>query len=1088
MKTLPFFILLSFFTPALPLQAQTLCDTAKAVNMVAQAHTTWLGEQFEKAPEQLLAALPFLKNCPDATALQLDVYGKAASWYTSLEQFEKARETLETARKLAKTNSLEEARIVLLQARLDLASRQYEHVKHDLDALLANLVTTKDLQTEVWVLQAKLNFFLTKPEEGIACLDAALALLPSLPLRVEAWGARVELDLLSGDFKHGVALADSVLEITAGSTEPAVMEIRYRLLETSGRMARSIIGTRDGYERLLAAKALAESMPPCLRIRWLPSALSMLVYSTFEQVGYEAADSVSAALEAMLQPERLSHKACRAEAYTQHGRSLNVLGQYEEAITFCEQSNALLRTMPGANNQRISANYLFQLTSYRMMGDYEAAIAAGEKSLALRKNEQPGYIGLAAIYNEIVQAYLGDEDSIGLRKALVELEKVVNSQKDQSNLEQYRHAIAFSWLEYWALVDQPLKGIAQAEDFLKTSGAKARMRGIITTDLEYKICDAYRFGGKYREAFDRLEPIVVRMKKRYLESGSIYYEHYSWVLAQSAFNALTIFEQMGDTAMLRQAELRCTEAEDILFALRQRDPHEGQRKFVTDEFLYTCLLRIRAALFQRTGDRKHVERAFAVSESFQLVDFQRILGEKQALHFGGVEPEAAKAELTLQKRMASLEAEKSGLRFQEPGPETDAAAARIELRLSMARNSYDSLLSSLEKRFPSYYELKYKLPVLSMETVQKQVLKPGQCLLKMYYLYDTVICLLLRPDTCLLRMTSFGTTTQDNIIRLLDGLQKYPEQSTLPEAAFADKQQAFAQAAHQVYRSMLAPLAPWLSEEIILEPNKVLSSLPFEALLVEPATQPARPATWHYLGNDKIISYTTSATVFQFVQQRPAFRSKLQPALAMAPYFTGNVKTLETDDVVSRVRADYFSPLPHTGKEAAAVAQLLHGKVSAGVNCSVSDFLGEAENYKVLHLATHASAGGNGRPAFISFQAAHDDWRSAMLFESDIYAMQLSADLVTLSACETALGKTRYGDGLQGLTRAFTCAGARNIVASLWTVNDAATKDLMINFYQEIEKGGHYNRALALAKRNFVQGNRQFAHPYYWAGFVLNGR
>lgn len=415
-------------------------------------------------------------------------------------------------------------------------------------------------------------------------------------------------------------------------------------------------------------------------------------------------------------------------------------------------------------------------------------------------------------------------------------------------------------------------------------------------------------------------------------------------------------------------------------------------------------------------------------------------------------------------------------------------AAKIELRLSAARNSYDSLLSSLEKRFPNYYTLKYKLPVLSLEAVQKQVLKPGQCLLKMYYLYDTVICLLLRPDTCLLRMTGFSETTQSNVLTLLDGLQKYPEQAALPEAAFATKQQAFAQAAHQVYSSMIAPLAPWLSEEIILEPNKVLSSLPFEALLVEPATQFARPATWHYLGNEKIISYTTSATVFQFVQQRPAIRANPQPALAMAPYFTGDVKALATDELLSRVRADYFSPLPHTGKEAAAVAQLLHGKVSAGVNCSVSDFLEEAENYKVLHLATHASAGGKGRPAFISFQAPNHDWRSAMLFESDIYALRLSAELVTLSACETALGKKRYGDGLQGLTRAFICAGARNIVASLWTVNDAATRDLMINFYQEIEKGGPYNRALALAKRNFVQGNRQFAHPYYWAGFVLNGR
>lgn len=78
---------------------------------------------------------------------------------------------------------------------------------------------------------------------------------------------------------------------------------------------------------------------------------------------------------------------------------------------------------------------------------------------------------------------------------------------------------------------------------------------------------------------------------------------------------------------------------------------------------------------------------------------------------------------------------------------------------------------------------------------------------------------------------------------------------------------------------------------------------------------------------------------------------------------------------------------------------------------------------------------------------------------------------------ETALGQYRKDEGIVGLTRAFTCAGARNVVASLWSVNDESTKNLMALFYKEIKKGLPYNRALANAKRALIQENRPYAHP-----------
>ena len=1093
MRKLSFLLLLlPFLVLGHTLHSQTECDTLKAAAILAQARSSLLSQAFLEAPGIALSALPFVEKCQGAAVQMAAIYEQVAIWETSFEQFEQATDHLKNAKLLLTGNTDRMAELNLLQARLGIASRNNELTIKALDDVFnAPKRLGSAVYAQAWMLKAKLYFFLTKPELGMACLDSAaifIELAPSLQLKGEAMSIRVELDLIAGDFKHAVSFADSALTILSNEQETAMGEIKCRLLETSGRLARAIIGINEGHKRLIQAQQLAESLPPYLRVRLLPSALSQLIYSSFEQAGEETSDSIFIRLEKMIQPERISHQTYLAEALSNRARVYKTLGQFEQAITYAEQSIGILKALPGENSQRISANYTFMASSYLLMHDYEPAIAAGERALNLRKKLQPTHIGLGATYNELLQIYLSAKDTIKAKAILLEFEQLIASQKDKSNLEYYTYFIAFGWLNYWREAGQHLKGIAQAETFLKVSGSKARMRGIITADLEYRICDAYQEGGQYQMAFERIEPIVARLKKRYQESGSIFYEHYSWVLAQSAYIALDVYEQLGDTSMLRIAETRCTEAEDLLFALRQRDPKEGKRSFVTDEFLYNCLLRIRATLFQMSGKQSHLERAFAVSESYQMVDIQRLLSENQALHFGGVSLEAAKEEHDLQKKMTDLEGEKSGLRFQAPGPETDQLTSAIETKLSSTRQQYETLLNDLEKKFPDYYQLKYKLPVISLAAAQKEMLGPGQCMLKIYPFKDTAICLLIRPDTTLMMMTGFSVRTQNDLTIFLDGIRNFPTHSALPESAFLKGQQEFTDASARLYQSLLAPLESWFTKEIIVVAADNLSVLPFEALLKTPTAQCTRPTTWDYWGNNHVISYASSATIFQFVQHRRPFRSDLQNALVMAPYFSGDLKAAATDDFASRTRSDFFTPLPHTGQEALAVAQLLDGKAFSGTECAPSNFLAKAESHKVLHLATHASAGGKGRPAFISFQPLGSEWRSAMLFESDIYALRLSADLVTLSACETALGKNRYGDGLHGLSRAFTCAGARNIVASLWSVNDASTKDLMILFYKEIKLGASYNNALANAKRTFIKENRLYAHPYYWAGFVLNGR
>jgi CHAT domain-containing protein len=104
----------------------------------------------------------------------------------------------------------------------------------------------------------------------------------------------------------------------------------------------------------------------------------------------------------------------------------------------------------------------------------------------------------------------------------------------------------------------------------------------------------------------------------------------------------------------------------------------------------------------------------------------------------------------------------------------------------------------------------------------------------------------------------------------------------------------------------------------------------------------------------------------------------------------------------------------------------------------------------------------------------------------EIFNLKLNADLVVLSACETGLGKRVKGEGLVGLTHAFFYAGTPSIIVSLWKVQDRSTADLMVHLYQQLDRDKDKAEALRRAKLQLIQQNR-YAHPYYWAPFVLVG-
>lgn len=140
-----------------------------------------------------------------------------------------------------------------------------------------------------------------------------------------------------------------------------------------------------------------------------------------------------------------------------------------------------------------------------------------------------------------------------------------------------------------------------------------------------------------------------------------------------------------------------------------------------------------------------------------------------------------------------------------------------------------------------------------------------------------------------------------------------------------------------------------------------------------------------------------------------------------------------------------------------------------------------------IHFATHGLI-SERQPQYSSLVLTLDgDTREDGLLQVyEIFNLKLQADLVVLSACQTGLGQQLKGEGIIGLTRAFMYAGAPSVVVSVWRVADASTAELMVGFYRHLDRGDDKAEALRRAKLELMK-NPRYAHPYFWAPFVLIG-
>jgi CHAT domain-containing protein len=318
----------------------------------------------------------------------------------------------------------------------------------------------------------------------------------------------------------------------------------------------------------------------------------------------------------------------------------------------------------------------------------------------------------------------------------------------------------------------------------------------------------------------------------------------------------------------------------------------------------------------------------------------------------------------------------------------------------------------------------------------------------------------------------------------------------------------YKEAAHELYRQLIAPAAPAIAgRRLLIAAEGDLHLLAFETLLTARAGERA-PRDLPYLLRDHAVSYVPSASVLAGLQRarsragigprgdgRTRFLAFADPILGARDGATGGqVAAAPGREEVTRGLLDgergRLVPLPGSRAEVTRISRLfppgesriyLQGEATEG-NVKNNPLLPRASR---IHFATHGVP-DERQPDLAALVLTPDASSDGLLQVHEIFNLSLSADLVVLSACETGLGRKVSGEGLLGLTRAFLYAGAPSVVVSLWRVSDQrSTPDLMERFYRELDQAGDKAEALRQAKLALIRNGH--ALPYYWAPFVLIG-
>jgi CHAT domain-containing protein/Flp pilus assembly protein TadD len=714
-------------------------------------------------------------------------------------------------------------------------------------------------------------------------------------------------------------------------------------------------------------------------------------------------------------------------------------GDYKKSISYFQQALAIVETRKLLNEYFI-VNYKSNIAT--------ALLKLGENKQALElfKTLLPYHIAGDQLFYNIGNAYTEEGDYISALQYLrrikqLEIEKYNSLSKVFIRLKQYDTARLYLSKAGNVFLDK--KKQAKSFDYgitLKYTGDLLAAEGKTNAAIE-----------NYQLAITHLDPVFKDTSVAANPSSFTGLQNFAFL-----FDALVAKAAAFNTLKGNQSRLHALNAYVAALSLAK---HIERTYFSDDARLFIKnrenpatrdAVDIAVRLFNHLKDPKYLNLAFGLVENNKASVLQAGIQNLELSSIPGL-PATLVAD---EKKYKSLITK---IAIQLGQVKDTAGSNMLQKRMEAAEIALASVQEKLDEH-PDYHQLKFSSRTVNIDSLQHTIAGKQEAILSYYYTSGQLLCFYITGDGSGVT----ATPLQESFFSTIAGLR---QELVTPQAAA--RKSLFDKGA-ELFNALLLPVYEKIKnkERLIIIPYNEISYVPFEMI-------PDSRQNGRLLLNEFAVSYQYSAN---FLLEKKNETVPAYHVLAMAPFAENNIGMI----------------LPALPSSAEEINQLPGKQLYAG-NALKSQFALLSGQYPVIHLATHAVASdASPLESYIEFYGLKKDADTLhRLYEREIYTLDMKpARLLIISACETGNGVLVNGEGIISLSRAFSYAGCKAVITSLWKADDIATAFIVKRLHYYLQKGLPKDKALQKAKLDYLNNDaieERFKNPAYWAHLVLIG-
>ena len=801
-----------------------------------------------------------------------------------------------------------------------------------------------------------------------------------------------------------------------------------------------------------------------------------------------------------------------AQSYNNIGVALKNTGDYEQSILYHERALAIRKEVLGEAHPSVGASFYNMGVTLSEKGEYSQALQNHEKSLSVWQKAFPqGHPLIAFNYN----ALSSDHQRLGNFSAALEYE--------QESLDLQKEIFGTSHPNVG-------HGYLNIGDIFMEKGQFEKALtyyNLCKENWELSLGGSHPSFAKVHQSIGEVYLKLNEPEEALLHAGRAIEANRILGDTFDSAEEINIEDFSSETELLNTLELRAqafyalsdgvlhdqleASLDTYMLAANVMDQHrrsfrsEGSKLILASRAATIFEEAIGAALqlYRLTGRNEYLNIAFQFAERGKASVLIDAMHESDARQFAGIPDSLLQEEKNLRTLLDYFDRSIKSEEVKNLNADQEKIA-RWKEELFTLKKKYDVLLETFEEVYPEYFDLRYSSYTATIDDIRDFMLGADDILIEYVVGEDSLYIFAVSETENEVATVPIDSTLYDSIEQLREGI-------------IGRSITFYAPSAYQLYTALIKPVEDLATSKSnwIIVPDGPLNSIPFEALLDNEVVTGEDYAQFPFIIKDHTVRYTYSSTLElgQLALQEMRNGRYSEPAsrkdfIAFAPVFLeGVMLNTRADKVLSGFRPDtlqngQWGYLPHSRLEVETIESLFKerygiwdqwfGKrATIYLNKEASEHTlksADLRSHRYVHFATHSIA-NEDVPELSGIVLSQDTTggEDGVLHLGEVYNLDLDAELVVLSGCQTGLGMFAKGEGLVGLTRGFMYAGADALLASLWQVGDGSTRAFMESFYEEKLGGVSAVQALQRAKLAMIKSHPELAMPFYWAGFILVG-